>query len=117
MYQINSDKQLVSFLKNILDIDLEKDLVFIKDVNFKYIYVNDIFCQLFNLKPEEIIGKTDSDFFSDKVALKNCYESDLSALKNSYILHEEKAFKRNFKVLKIKINLGNNKIGLLCFAK
>ena len=111
------DPNLLNFLKNILDVDLNKDLIFIKNSNFEYIYVNSIFCQLFNLNTEEIIGKKDKDFFEDKNAVLICQQSDIKAIETSYLIHEEKAFNKNFRVLKIKINLGDKKEGLLCFAK
>lgn len=111
------DLNLLNFLKNILDVDLNKDLIFIKNSNFEYIYVNSIFCQLFNLNTEEIIGKKDKDFFEDKNAVLICQQSDIKAFETSYLIHEEEAFNKNFRVLKIKINLGDKKEGLLCFAK
>ena len=111
------DPNLLNFLKNILDVDLNKDLIFIKNSNFEYIYVNSIFCQLFNLNTEEIIGKKDKDFFEDKNAVLICQQSDIKAFETSCLIHEEEAFNKNFRVLKIKINLGDKKEGLLCFAK
>lgn len=44
------DKNMLDFIKNILDIDLSKDLIFIKNNNFEYSYVNSVFCDMFNLK-------------------------------------------------------------------
>ncbi|WP_286034261.1 PAS domain-containing protein [Fusobacterium necrogenes] len=54
------DKNMLDFIKNILDIDLSKDLIFIKNNNFEYSYVNSVFCDMFNLKIEDVIGKKDN---------------------------------------------------------
>lgn len=111
------DKNLLSFLRNVLDVDLDKDLIFIKNHNFEYTYVNSVFCNLFNLSIEEIIGKKDKDFFKDEDAIEICHLSDIKAYETNYLIHEEKAFNKEFRVLKIRINLGDKKDGLLCFAK
>lgn len=39
------------------------------------------------------------------------------ALTKNFIIHEEKIDNRIYKVLKLKINLGENKFGILCFSK
>jgi PAS domain S-box-containing protein len=46
------------------------DCIFIKDNNFKYLYVNSSFQKLFNKSREEIIGKTDRDIFSKELAVR-----------------------------------------------
>lgn len=117
MRNFNLDKNIFLFLQTILDINLEHDLVFIKDSSLAHIYVNETFSQLFNKAPLDIIGKKDEEFFFDNLTLERCHESDMYVLENGYVSHEEIIFNKNFKVLKLKINLGNNKVGILCFAK
>lgn len=111
------DEKLVFFLKSILDLDLEKDIVFIKDANFHYIYANKIFCDLFKVNVEDILGQTDKKFIFDNNALTKCYESDKRAYEKDFLIHEEEVFNNLYRVLKIKINLGGEKEGILCFAK
>lgn len=111
------DEKLSFFIKSILNIDIDNDIIFIKDSNFKYIYANVIFCDLFNVKLEDIIGKGDEVFIFDKEILRNCNNSDKAANDKYFIIHEEDVFDQNYKVLKLKINLGKNKEGILCFAK
>ncbi|STO31319.1 Uncharacterised protein [Fusobacterium necrogenes] len=111
------DKNMLDFIKNILDIDLSKDLIFIKNNNFEYSYVNSVFCDMFNLKIEDVIGKKDKDIFKDKMAILTCQKSDIKAYDLNYLIHEEEIFSKKFRVLKVKINLGNKRDGLLCFAK
>lgn len=48
--------------------------IFRKDLNERFIFVNTRFCQTLGKKPEEIIGKTDFDFFPPELAAK--YQRD-----------------------------------------
>lgn len=111
------DKNLLTFLKNILDIDINKDIVFIKDSEFSYIYANKIFCEIFGVKVETILGKNDESFIKEKDVLDKCYESDKYSYEKDFLIHEEEVFNQKYRVLKIKINLGKGRNGILCFAK
>lgn len=72
---------------------------------------------MFNLKIEDVIGKKDKDIFKDKMAILTCQKSDIKAYDLNYLIDEEEIFSKKFRVLKVKINLGNKRDGLLCFAK
>lgn len=111
------NKNVNYFIKNILNLDLDNDIIFIKDEDFRYIYVNDVFCKLFDINLSQVIGKKDSDFILDKNLLNTCSKSDSYAFENNFIICTEKTFDIDFKVLKLKIDLGEGKIGILCFAK
>lgn len=45
-----------------------QDIFFLKDKHFRFVYVNDAFCRFYNLKREEILGKTDFDFLPSEIA-------------------------------------------------
>ena len=111
------DERLKFFIKSILNINIESDILFIKDSNFKYIYANEIFCNLFNINAADIIGKGDEVFIFDKKVLKKCFESDKATYEKDFIIHEENVFNQRYEVLKLKINLGERGEGILCFAK
>lgn len=111
------DTNLMLFLKNILDIDIEKDIVFVKDSSFRYIYANKIFCNVFGIEEEDILGKNDETFILDKNILEKCYESDKYSYEKDFLIHEEEVFNQKYRVLKLKINLGDKSNGILCFAK
>lgn len=111
------DKNIFIFIKTILDVDIEKDIVFIKDENFRYIYANDVFCNLFNIQFEKIVGKNDDTFILNEKVLEKCYQSDLHSFQKDFLIHEEEVNNETFRVLKIKINLGSGRTGILCFAK
>ncbi len=105
------------FIDGILSLDFSKDYIFIKDSNLKYLYANPNFCSLFNTSLNEIIGKDDSFIIKDLNTLKSCEKSDKYALKNNQIICIEEVFEKDFSVLKIKINLDQDKTGILCLAR
>lgn len=109
--------ELKKIFKNVLNLDLEKDFIFIKNTDLRYIYANSKFCELFNIKLSELIGKNDSFIFKDKALIEICRTSDLEAFEKNHSISVEEIFNINFRVLKIKISLGNNKVGILGFAK
>lgn len=111
------NKNIDFFIKNVLNLDLTHDIIFIKNNKFEYIYANNVFRKIFEINLEDIIGKTDTDFIKDEILLKTCQESDIYAFKNNYLICNEHAFDQEFKVLKLKIDLGHNEAGILCFAK
>lgn len=111
----NSDFK--NFLKNILNLDLDSDFIFIKNSNLKYIYINSKFSELFSISSENLLGKDDHFLISDKKLLEDCLKSDLAALKENHVISVEEAFGIKFNVLKIKISIGNNEFGVLGFAK
>lgn len=57
-----SEKRLRSIFENTLAV------VSLKDIKGRYLYVNPRFLKIFNLKKDEVIGKTDADLFEPKVA-------------------------------------------------
>lgn len=111
------DTNLISFLKGILDINFEQDIIFIKDSDFKYIFVNERFCDIFDVALEDILCKSDESFIYNNEILENCCKSDKIAYIKGFFICEEKVFNKNYRVLKVKINIGNGRSGLLCFAK
>jgi PAS domain S-box-containing protein len=57
-------------------------LIWMKDSDLKYIYVNEFFKEKFNMQDADIIGKRDEDFMKPESA-KYCLQSDLDAFKSS----------------------------------
>jgi PAS domain S-box-containing protein len=92
--------------------------VFFKDRNAHYIICNENYAEDLNIKPEEIIGKTDRDFFSKKVADK--YRRDdkrIMGLKIPENIEEEQVIKnetRFINTIKMPVlDSEGNVIGLL----
>ena len=63
------------FLNNILKVI--PDPIFVKDEQHRWIVFNDAFCQFMGHTREEIIGKSDYDFFSKEEADVFCEKDDL----------------------------------------
>jgi len=69
--------KMCNFLFEVLD--LSPDPIWIKDKHLRHIYVNKAFADLFGMKKEDIIGKTDIDAMSEEEA-KMCVYTDMIAL-------------------------------------
>lgn len=108
---------LKNFIEQILDFNLENDYVFIKDDNLNYVFANKKFCEFFNLSLESLLGNSDTFFLLDPDHLKVCKDSDLLALNNNFSISNEAIEEKNYKVLKLKINLSKDQVGILCLAK
>lgn len=81
MMEVNSrEMETLRFVKTILD--LMPFPVFIKDENRNYYMVNQLEAELFGLKEEEIIGKSDVHFVGDLQELSVIVSSD-----NEVLLH------------------------------
>ena len=106
-----------TFVNGILSLDVNRDFIFIKGADLKYLYANSNYCSLFNITLNDIFGKRDNYFIKDLKALKNCEKSDKIALENNQIICAEKIFGKEFSILKIKINLNQTDKGILCLAK
>ncbi len=78
-------------LKTILD--ATPDLVSLQDENLVYRAVNPAFCHFFNLKEEDIVGKTDAEVFPQ--ASKRHRDEDLQILKTGIPLSKEILLGRN----------------------
>jgi len=77
------DKLQVLFTKVL---DTTPDPIWIKDLNLRFVYVNQAFADLFGHKKEEIIGKNDIEFLPPEVA-KQCIYSDMQALEKRESSH------------------------------
>lgn len=72
----NSYKRLEAIIES------SEDIIFLKDRNFKYQIANKTHEKLFNVRAQDIIGKTDFDFMPKEVA-EDCRKSDEEAIKSS----------------------------------
>lgn len=61
-------------------IDNIPSAVYIKDRNSKYVIVNKKFCEIWNLRPEEILGHRDVDVFVDQMRRDNYQMADKQVL-------------------------------------
>ena len=67
--ELNQAKQNLENTTNAIS-----DAIYHKDLNFKYIWVNDAFCKYAHLPREEIIGETDFDIFDEEISIKSNFQ-------------------------------------------
>ncbi|WP_457622297.1 EAL domain-containing protein [Persephonella sp.] len=67
-------------------LDTTPDPIWIKDLNLRIIYVNQAFADLFGLKKEEIIGKSDIEYLPSEIAKESIF-SDMQALEKKQSTH------------------------------
>lgn len=72
----NSEQTFQRFMSNL------PVLIWMKDAELKYTYVNDFFKEKFNMNDSDILGKKDEDFMKPENA-RYCLQSDLDALKSN----------------------------------
>ncbi len=105
-----------------LSIDLIPDVVFIKDINGVIIHANKRFIEFINKKEEDIIGKTDFDFFVEETA-KSVTQKDNLVIDNKTTNTFNELIKKNddvyyFETTKSPIfNDKNEVIAIFCIAK
>ncbi len=101
-------KKNTKLLKNI--IDAADSIIFVKDINEKYLLVNQYYASIFNLEVDEIIGKTDVDlelFLSKKNKKYHKSIFDLQSVGFTKNLNRDKYINLHCPV---KIYNGNEKI-------
>jgi diguanylate cyclase (GGDEF)-like protein/PAS domain S-box-containing protein len=103
-------------------LDTSDEIIFIKDINGKYIYVNETFSKKFDLPINEIINKSDFDLFSENEA-KKIKEIDKSVIESKNKITTEDVLTINnkthiFRTTKSPIfDDSGNVIGIAGFAE
>ncbi|MCX7650889.1 MAG: PAS domain-containing protein, partial [Flavobacteriales bacterium] len=68
---ISRDEIIPANIQAILNVS--QDIFFLKDQDFRFVFVNDAFCRFYQVKREDVIGKTDYDFLPKELADKYHY--------------------------------------------
>ncbi|MCM8759437.1 MAG: PAS domain S-box protein [Candidatus Omnitrophica bacterium] len=98
-------------------INSTRDMAFIKDSKFRYIYVNDEYAKFFKKQPKEILGKTDFALMKSGPA-KGCRETDKQALKrNRLVINEETVDGRVYETRKFPVKLETGETGVGAFIR
>lgn len=94
--------------------------IYIKDYKLRYQYANRRVCDLFGVTPEEIIGKTDAEFFNEPTYTR-LEQNDLRVIRRGERVAEDESStllrnNRQYDFLSVKIPLRNpdNSIYALC---
>jgi PAS domain S-box-containing protein len=91
-------------------INASSDYIVLKDMNLRNIILNKACCNLFQLDINDVIGKTDSEFMPEDIAL-NCRKSDEAALRSEgVIVTEEFSMGKWFHAVKQKVTDENGDV-------
>jgi diguanylate cyclase (GGDEF)-like protein/PAS domain S-box-containing protein len=92
-YQVSARTQSLQASEDRLNTILNsvEAYIFIKDHRLRYQYVNWKVCALFGLAPEQIIGKTDKQFFDEKTC-ERLHENDLKVIRNGERVADEERY-------------------------
>ena len=102
-----SEKRLRQF------IDSSKDIIFLKDEEFRFVFMNQAGLSFGNVKEEDVLGKTDFDFYPDAQA-REFKRGDLEALKSKgrTKVHDLTVDSRVLEVTKFPVDLGGGRTGV-----
>ena len=93
-------------------INADDSLVYLKDENLKYVFVNRAFETYFQLRAEDIIGRDDFSLKDDGFSKKR-RESDLAVLeKETLITGEEEWEGRVYRTVKFPVRMMNGRVGV-----
>ncbi|MBA4397806.1 MAG: hypothetical protein C0394_10575, partial [Syntrophus sp. (in: bacteria)] len=93
------------------------DLVFMKDEQRRYVFVNRATADFFEKDESDIIGKTDFQLMTENSA-RMCQDSDERALKaDGIVVTEQDWGERTFESRKFRLNLMDGKIGIGAFIR
>ena len=98
-------------------LNTSKDLVFIKDQHYRYLFVNKANQDFFGLSEQEIIGKTDFELMPEELA-EECLKSDQRAIaENEIVTVEERSADRIFEIRKFPVKLACQEVGVGAFIR
>lgn len=95
-------------------IDSSEDIIYLKDADFRYQIANKAHEKLFNMRVQDLIGKTDFDFIP-KEAAESCRKSDEEAIKSpNPVSTEEYVMGRYYHSIKQRVaDSGGNITGIV----
>jgi two-component system, sensor histidine kinase and response regulator len=86
---LDENRQLLSSI-----IDNSTNLIYMKDINGKYLLINKSFKNALNIKEDDIIGKTDLDFLPKDIVVK-LLENDQKVINTKQAINEEEIIQVN----------------------
>ncbi len=98
-------------------IDADDSLIYLKDENLKYVFINKAFENLYNRMTSEIVGRDDFDLIDKELAVEH-KKTDLNVQnKNTIIVDEVKWEDKTFQTTKFPVKLLNGHYGIGAYAK
>lgn len=83
-------------------IDTSPELMFLKDINLRYLAANAAHELLLGLHPQDMLGRTDAELMDPDLA-ESCRATDLAALRKGVVQQEEQVGERWFSVRKKRV--------------
>jgi PAS domain S-box-containing protein len=98
-------------------IDADSSLIYLKDENFKYVFVNKAFETLYGMKESDIVGHDDFELIDSELAAEH-RKTDYDALeKKTIVINEVSWGNRVFQTTKFLVKLQNGNNGIGAFAR
>lgn len=98
-------------------IDADDSIIYLKDENLKYLFVNKTFEKFYNKKSEKIVGYDDYTLSTDKFAQKR-RETDLAVFEKEKLITDEVQWDgRTYKTTKFPVRMLNGKFGLGAYIR
>jgi PAS domain S-box-containing protein len=123
IHQLSVTENELSRQKELLQtvLDVTRDMIAFQDKDLVYRVANKAFCSYFRLQEEDIIGKTDENFFSEAQADQN-YHEDMQILQTGKPLSKEISVQNGhtsiwFHILKVPVYDQGDITGLLLSAR
>jgi PAS domain S-box-containing protein len=105
--RVQSEKRLRRF------IDSSRDVIFLKDENFRYLVANKACLSLGEAGVTDVLGKTDFDLFPDEQARRFREEDEAALACNDEAVKDDLVFKDRFiEVTKFPVDLGSGRVGV-----
>jgi len=83
-------------------INTSPELMFLKDINLRYLAANAAHEQLLGVRPQDMLGRTDAELLDPDLA-ESCRATDLAALRKGEVQQEEQLGARWFRVRKKRV--------------
>lgn len=107
----DSNKLLSDFL------DSSSDMIFLKDDTFRLVFANKALCSYMGKHRDDLIGKSDSDFYPAAIA-ENFNSADHNVIKEgSRIISEDTILDKTFETVKFPVSYPNGTSGIGAFIK
>lgn len=103
IFNFTKEQEKMQYLTKILD--HSQDLLFFKDSELKYKYLNASFAKLFNKEREDIYDKTDKELLPEDL-YSQCIKGDLDTIKKGSYIGIENFNNRYYQVLKEAVDGG-----------
>ena len=102
-----SDERYNTFINN------NKDMIFVKDSQMRYLVANQSMASFYNVEVDAIIGKTDQELAGESGAIAPCVSSDMKVLSGlEFYNQEEQLGDHIYETTKFPMKLGNGELGI-----